>query len=36
MTAVRKQFSRTLYEAYDAPARDRLVAYLESKGAGRS
>lgn len=32
MTAVRKQFSRTLYEAYDTPARDKLVVYLESKG----
>jgi hypothetical protein len=32
MTAVRKRFSHALYEAYDAPARDRLVAYLESKG----
>ena len=30
--SVRKQFSRALYEAYDTPARDKLVAYLESKG----
>jgi hypothetical protein len=30
--AVRKQFSRALYEAYDTPARDKLVAYLESRG----
>ena len=30
--AVRKQFSRALYEAYDTPARDKLVAYLEAKG----
>ena len=32
MTTVRKQFNRALYEAYDAPARDKLVAYLEAKG----
>ena len=32
MTAVRKQFNRALYEAYDAPARNALVFYLESKG----
>jgi hypothetical protein len=32
MTAVRKQFNRALYEAYDSPARDKLVAYLEAKG----
>ncbi len=32
MTAVRKSFSRALYEAYDSPARDALVTYLESKG----
>ena len=32
MTAVRKQFNRALYEAYDTPARDKLVAYLEAKG----
>lgn len=32
MTAVRKRFSHALYEAYDAPARDKLVVYLESKG----
>ena len=30
--AVRKQFSRALYEAYDTPARDKLVTYLESRG----
>ena len=30
--SVRKQFSRALYEAYDTPASDKLVAYLESKG----
>ena len=29
---IKKQFSRALYEAYDAPARDALVTYLESKG----
>jgi len=29
---VRKPFNRSLYEAYDAPARDALVAYLEGKG----
>ena len=32
MVAVRKQFSRALYEAYDAPARLALVSLLESKG----
>jgi hypothetical protein len=32
MTAVRKSFNRALYEAYDSPARDALVSYLESKG----
>lgn len=32
MTAVRKQFSRALYEAYDGPARTALVLFLESKG----
>lgn len=32
MAAVRKQFSRALYEAYDTPARDKLVSYLESQG----
>jgi hypothetical protein len=32
MTAVRKQFNRALYEAYDSPARDALVSYLEAKG----
>tara|TARA_R110000851_G_scaffold7651_1_gene29565 strand:+ start:784 stop:1227 length:444 start_codon:yes stop_codon:yes gene_type:complete len=30
--AVRKQFSRALYEAYDTPARDKLVTYLEAQG----
>lgn len=29
---VRKQFSRALYEAYDTPARNALVSYLEAKG----
>ena len=28
----RKQFSRALYEAYDAPAKDKLVEYLVSAG----
>jgi hypothetical protein len=32
MAAVRKSFSKALYEAYDAPARNALVAYLESNG----
>lgn len=32
MKPVRKPFSRSLYEAYDKPARDALVSYLESKG----
>ena len=32
MTAVRKQFSRALYEAYDGPARTALVLFLEGKG----
>jgi hypothetical protein len=32
MTTVRKQFSKSLYEAYDAPAREALVGYLEGKG----
>lgn len=32
MTAVRKSFNRALYEAYDSPARDALVSYLEAKG----
>lgn len=32
MTAVRKNFSRALYEAYDGPARTALVLYLEGKG----
>lgn len=30
--AVRKAFSRALYDAYDTPARAALVAYLEGKG----
>lgn len=30
--AVRKQFSRALYEAYDTPAKEALVAILEAKG----
>lgn len=32
MVAVRKNFSRALYEAYDGPARTALVLFLESKG----
>ena len=32
MVAVRKSFNRALYEAYDSPARDALVSYLEAKG----
>ena len=32
MSAVRKKFSRALYEAYDAPAREALVKHLEGKG----
>jgi hypothetical protein len=32
VTKVRKSFSRSLYEAYDAPARAALVLYLEGKG----
>jgi len=32
MTVVRKQFNRALYEAYDAPARNALVLYLEDNG----
>jgi|TARA_R100000951_G_scaffold104229_1_gene97298 hypothetical protein len=28
----RKQFSRALYEAYDAPAKDKLTAYLVDAG----
>ena len=32
MTVVRKKFNRALYEAYDTPARDALVGYLETKG----
>ena len=31
MTA-KRPFNRALYEAYDEPARNALVAYLESKG----
>jgi|TARA_R110001592_G_scaffold35232_3_gene120118 hypothetical protein len=30
--ATRKQFSRALYEAYDAPAKDKLVEYLVGAG----
>ena len=29
---VRKQFRRSLYEAYDTPAKEALVAILEAKG----
>ena len=32
MKPVRKSFNRALYEAYDKPARDVLVSYLENKG----
>jgi len=32
VTKVRKSFSKSLYEAYDAPARSALVLYLEGKG----
>jgi len=32
MAAVRKSFSRADYEAYDSPAREALVTYLEAKG----
>ena len=32
MVAVRKSFSRADYEAYDSPAREALVSYLEAKG----
>ena len=32
MTAVRKNFSRALYQAYDKKAKDTLVDLLESKG----
>ena len=32
MSAVRKSFNRSLYEAFDAPARQALIGYLESKG----
>jgi len=30
--AVRKAFSRSLYQAYDGPAREALVAHLTAKG----
>jgi len=29
---VRKPFSRSLYEAYDTPAREALLSYLDNKG----
>jgi len=32
MKPVRKSFNRALYEAYDKPARDVLVDYLQDKG----
>ena len=32
MAQVRKQFSRSLYEAYDGPARTALVLFLENNG----
>tara|TARA_R100000479_G_C6197922_1_gene133577 strand:+ start:46 stop:492 length:447 start_codon:yes stop_codon:yes gene_type:complete len=32
MQAVRKKFSRALYEAYDTKAKDALTAYLLKKG----
>lgn len=32
MQAVRKSFNKSLYEAFDAPARQALISYLESKG----
>ena len=32
MSAVRKPFNRAMYEAYDTPARDALVSYLEARG----
>ena len=32
MVAGRKSFSRADYEAYDSPAREALVTYLEAKG----
>lgn len=32
MTTVRKSFNRALYEAYDKPARDAVVAYLIKRG----
>ena len=32
MAGYRKPFSQALYRAYDEPARDALVSYLEAKG----
>ena len=32
MAGYRKPFSQALYRAYDEPARDALVTYLEAKG----
>jgi hypothetical protein len=32
MSAVRKPFSRALYEAYDGKAKDTLITLLESRG----
>jgi hypothetical protein len=32
MTGFRKPFSKALYKAYDEPARNALVEYLEAKG----
>ena len=32
MTGFRKPFSNALYKAYDEPARNALVGYLEAKG----
>jgi len=32
MTGFRKPFSKALYKAYDEPARNALVGYLEAKG----
>lgn len=32
MKPTRKQFSTKLYKSYDAPAKDKLVQYLESVG----
>lgn len=32
MKPTRKQFSRALYAAYDGPAKDKLVEYLQSAG----